>query len=154
MLVNINYLQNSKARLLCSAISAEHVFTSGIPQTQNGLSLRFRSCVLIPSSVCTLYFPSPSYTQDGVTPLYYASQGGYDGIVEQLILAGAMVDLQAKVGIATTLNYIALPQLPTYQAHVGTLLGGYGTAFEFVTITTSNRSHKTYRMPDLENQEW
>ena len=59
---------------------------------------------LIPSSVCTLYFPSPSYTQDGVTPLYCASQWGYDGIVEQLILAGAIVDLQTKVGIATALN--------------------------------------------------
>ena len=37
---------------------------------------------------------------------------------------------------------IALPQLPTYQEHVGTLLGGYGTAFEFVTITTSNKTLK------------
>ena len=104
MLVSINYSQNSKARLLCSAISAERVFTSGIPHTQNGLSLRFRTCVLIPSSVCTLYFSSPSYTQDGRTPLYYASQWGYDGIVEQLILAGVIVDLQTKVGIATALN--------------------------------------------------
>jgi len=106
--------------------------------------------------VCILYFPSPSYTQDGFTPLHCASQGGYGGIVEQLILAGAIVDLQIKVGIATALNdrMIALPQLPTNQEHVGTLLGGYGTAFEFVTITPPNRSHKTYRMPDLENQEW
>jgi len=102
--VSINYSQNSKARLLCSAISAERVFTSGIPHTQNGLSLRFRTCALIPSSVCTLYFPSPSYTQGGVTPLCYASEGGNGGIVEQLILAGAIVDLQTKVGIATALN--------------------------------------------------
>ena len=93
-----------QTRLLCSAISTERVFTSGIPHTQNGLSLRFRTCVLIPSSVCILYFLSPSYTQDGFSPLYSASQLGYDGIVEQLILAGAIVDLQVKVGIATTLN--------------------------------------------------
>jgi len=76
--------------------------------------------------MCTLYFPSPSYTQDGVTPLYYASQGGYDGIVEQLILAGAMVDLQTKVGIATALNDRS-PSSSHIPRACWYLLDGYGT---------------------------
>lgn len=39
------------------------------------------------------------YTQDGLFPLYYASRGGYDGIVEILLRAGSTVDLQNKVSI-------------------------------------------------------
>ena len=39
------------------------------------------------------------YPQDELFPLYYASQEGYDGIVEMLLQAGSKVDLQIKVGI-------------------------------------------------------
>ena len=38
-----------------------------------------------------------THTQDGLFPLYVASQEGHDRIVEMLLQAGATVDLQNKV---------------------------------------------------------
>ena len=44
------------------------------------------------------YFtPECTHTQDGSFPLYYASGEGYDRIVEKLLQAGAVVDMQTKV---------------------------------------------------------
>ena len=48
---------------------------------------------------CSPRYVTSPYTQDELFPLYYASRGGYDGIVEMLIQAGSTVDLQNKVSI-------------------------------------------------------
>ena len=43
------------------------------------------------------------HTQDGIFPLYVASDKGHDEIVEMLLQAGARVDLQTKVEDRSTL---------------------------------------------------
>ena len=51
------------------------------------------------------------YTQDGYSPLHNASQEGRIGVVERLHMAGATVNLQAKVGIDVTLSLALLKTL-------------------------------------------
>ena len=69
-----------------------------IGQPQNG-HMRFLN-LCIPCGVHIFIF----YTQDGFTPLHYASEGGHDGIVQLLCEAGSVVDKQTKVCIAAKLN--------------------------------------------------
>lgn len=60
--------------------------------------------------------------QDESFALYYASQEGYEEIVELLITAGAAVDLQNKVRITKALNIGPLSLPP--PTHVHNEMGG------------------------------